>query len=100
MAGTDCSTIIHLHNIHFEVIFAKLIIGNLPRTILLMSPLFLIIVQDKDGRNALHLASLNGHASLARDLMTIYRLHPNTASKVLESCVDTVMFRYLSQIVY
>ena len=50
--------------------------------------LFLLpTVQDKDGRNALHLAFLNGHASLARDLVTLYRLHPNTASKVRGSYV-------------
>lgn len=39
-------------------------------------------VQDKDGRSALHLASLNGHASLARELITMYKLHPNTENKV------------------
>ena len=46
-------------------------------------------VQDKDGRNALHLASLKGHASLARDLMIIYRLHPDTENKVQGSYIRT-----------
>ena len=153
MAGTNCITIMHLHNIHIVWpwspgvsifwwqplhIFSTMpcndfmvhkiyglyglwiyFVGELDcitqwddicKSLVIYIPkpgcycLYTLfpIVQDKDGRNALHLASLSGHASLARDLVTMYRLHPSTTSKVLESCVDTVMseFRYLSQILY
>ena len=54
-------------------------------------------VQGKEERNALHLASRNGHESLARDLITMYQLQPNTTNKVWESCVcvDTYFFECL-----
>ena len=44
--------------------------------------MFVSQFQDKVGRNALHCASRNGHESLARDLITMYELRPNTAEKV------------------
>lgn len=46
------------------------------------------IVQNWKGWNALHIASCYGHESLARDVITMYQLHPSTAKKVcMESCV-------------
>lgn len=43
---------------------------------------FVSIVQNNKGWTALHCTSRNGHVSLARDLIAMYRLHPNTPDKV------------------
>ena len=41
-----------------------------------------LIAQNNKGWTALHYAARKGYASLARDLITMYKLDPNTANKV------------------